>query len=183
MPDTPAIRYHKICMRPAFLQNLYLKSLFAQKNNPYTPRQGITPCHEFIIFSPPVWDGICKDRPHGCLIPYSTLSRCNIPRTPLRLPCSPAEVSLSPGFQDSLPTLPHAGDAAHIFPSSVTIPCSTCLKALSPAPKQANISPRSSPLIIYQCSGCFVSLHTDILFSRYTPAYRYQPVRIHLIII
>ena len=48
---------------------------------------------------------------NGCLIPYSTLSRCNIPRTPLRLPCSPAEVSLSPGF---------SGQAAN------TAPCRGC---------------------------------------------------------
>ena len=122
------------------------------------------PC--FFIFSPPVWDGICRTARQGCLIPYSPLSRCNIPRTPLRLPCSPAEVSLSPGFQDSLPALPHAGNAAHIFPSSVTIPRSTCIKVLPHTLKQANISPRSSPLIIFQCPGCFVSLHTDIPFRQ-----------------
>ena len=92
-------------------------------------------------------------------MPRSSLPCCGTPRTPLRLPCSPAEVSLSPGFQDSLPALPHAGDAAHIFPSSVTIPRSTCLKALPPALKQANISPRSSPPHhLYKCSRCFVSL-------------------------
>ena len=51
----------------------------------------------FFISSPPVWAGICRTARQGCLIPYSPLSRCNIPRTPLRLPCSPAEVSLSPG--------------------------------------------------------------------------------------
>lgn len=115
-------------------------------------------------FLSPAWAGICKTARQSCLIPYSTLSRCNIPRTPLRLPCSPAEVSLSPGFQGSLPTLPHAGDAAHIFPSSVTIPCPTCVKALPHTSLQANISPRSSPLIISQCSRCFVPLHTDIPF-------------------
>ena len=120
----------------------------------------------FFISSPPVWAGICRTARQGCLIPYSPLSRCNIPRTPLRLPCSPAEVSLSPGFQDSLPALPHAGNAAHIFPSSVTIPRSTCIKVLPHTLKQANISPRSSPLIIFQCPGCFVSLHTDIPFRQ-----------------
>lgn len=67
IPDTSASRYHKICMRPAFLHNLYLKSFFAQKNNPHTPRQGIKPCHGFIIFSPPAWAGICKAARHGCL--------------------------------------------------------------------------------------------------------------------
>lgn len=87
----------------------------------------------FFISPPPVWAGICRTARQSCLIPYSTLSRCNIPRTPLRLPCSPAEVSLSPGFQGRMPPLPHAGNAAHIFPSSVTIPCFTCTKALPPA--------------------------------------------------
>ena len=87
----------------------------------------------FFIFSPPAWAGICRTARQGCLIPYSPLSRCNIPRTPLRLPCSPAEVSLSPGFQGRMPPLPHAGDAAHIFPSSITIPRLTCTKALPPA--------------------------------------------------
>ena len=116
------------------------------------------PC--FFIFSPPVWDGICRTARHGCL---NTLQP---PFTPQLSPCSPAEVSLSPGFQDSLPALPHAGNAAHIFPSSVTIPRSTCIKVLPHTLKQANISPRSSPLIIFQCPGCFVSLHTDIPFRQ-----------------
>ena len=104
----------------------------------------------FFISSPPVWAGICRTARQGCLIPYSPLSRCNIPRTPLRLPCSPAEVSLSPGFQGRMPPLPHAGDAAHIFPSSITIPRLTCTKALSTCFPQTNISPRSSPLITYK---------------------------------
>ena len=71
-----------------------------------------------------------------------------------------------PDFQGSLPTLPHAGNAAHIFPSSVTIPRSTCVKVLPHTSLQANISPRSSPLIIFQCSECFVFLHTDIQFRQ-----------------
>lgn len=118
----------------------------------------------FFISPPPVWAGICRTARQGCLIPYSSLSCCNVPRTPLRLPYSPAEVSLSPGFQGRMPPLPHAGDAAHIFPSPVTIPCFSCQKALPHAFLQTNISPRSSPLIIFQCSECFVSIHTDIQF-------------------
>lgn len=104
----------------------------------------------FFISSPPVWAGICRTARQGCLIPYSPLSRCNIPRTPLRLPCSPAEVSLSPGFQGRMPPLPHAGDAAPIFPSSVTIPWFNPRKALPLTSLRANISPRSSPLITYK---------------------------------
>ena len=71
-----------------------------------------------------------------------------------------------PVFQDSPPMLPHVRDAAHIFPSSVTIPRSTCVKVLPHTSLQANISPRSSPLIIFQCSECFVFLHTDIQFRQ-----------------
>lgn len=124
------------------------------------------PCHGFLFSLPRCGTEYVRIAQHSRLIPCSTLSHCSIPRTPLRLPCSPAEVSLSPGFQDSLPALPHAGNAAHIFPSSVTIPRSTCVKVLPHTSLQANISPRSSPLIIFQCSECFVFLHTDIQFRQ-----------------
>ncbi len=120
------------------------------------------PCHGFLLSLPRCGTEYVKTARHGCLNTCSTLSHHSYPRTLLRLPCSPAEVSLSSGFQDRLPMLPHAGNAAHIFPSSITIPCSTCIKALPLTLKQANISPRSSPLITFWCPGCFVSLHTDI---------------------
>ena len=131
------------------------------------------------IFSPPVWDGICKDRParlpeypaapfHATAIP-GRRSGCRVLRQ---------RYHYHPELQGSLPTLPHAGNAAHIFPSSVTIPRSTCIKVLPLTLKQANISPRSSPLIIFQCSGCFVSLHTDILLRRIKTAGTYV-VKVH----
>lgn len=143
----------KICMHPAFFYKPVSESFFIHKITPHAMPDAIlrirTAYHLtwFFISPPPMWAGICRTARQGCLIPYSPLSRCNIPRTLLRLPCSPAEVSLSPGFQGSLPTLPHAGNAAHIFLSSITIPHFTCTKALPPAFSQANISPRSSPLI------------------------------------
>ena len=86
-----------------------------------------------------------------------------------------------PVFQDSPPMLPHAGNAAHIFPSSVTIPCSTCIKALPLILKQANISPRSSPLITFiDVPDVFVSLHTDIPFQQMKTAGIFV-VKVHIL--
>ena len=117
--------------------------------------------------SPPVWDGICRDRP-AWLPEY--------PAAPFHAIAIPGRRSgcrvlwqryhYQPDPQGSLPTLPHAGNAAHIFPSPVTVSRPTCIKVLPRTLKRANISPRSSPLIIFQCSGYFVSLHTDIPFRR-----------------
>ena len=63
----------------------------------HTPRQGIMPCHGFLFSLPRCGTEYVRTARHSRLIPCSTLSHCSIPRTPLRLPCSPAEVSLSPG--------------------------------------------------------------------------------------
>lgn len=149
-----------------------------------------------------------QDRLADCLMPCCSLPRCNTPRTPLRLPCSPAEVSLSPGFQGSLPTLPHAGDAAHIFPSPVTVPCFNPIKVLPPTSLPANIFPRSSPLItcidvpdilcpyilIFSCQGslrhdvtslsgytlCLPKMFPDRLTTIYTPYDSFHiPLRPH----
>ena len=116
---------------PIFTFGIYLYKTTPTRHVRYHSVQSLPAW--FFISPPPVWAGICRTARQGCLIPYSSLSCCNIPRTPLRLPCSPAEVSLSPGFQGRMPPLPHAGDAAPIFPSSITIPRLTCTKALPPA--------------------------------------------------
>ena len=174
MPNASAIRYRKNMYAPYLFSKICIQILLYPQSNSHTPFRKPCciyiqhiPCHVFHFLSPGVGRNM-QDRPGmGCLnTPAAPLSRHSYPRTPPRLPCSPAEVSLSPGFQDSLPALPHAGNAAHIFPSSVTIPRSTCIKVLPHTLKQANISPRSSPLIIFQCPGCFVSLHTDIPFRQ-----------------
>ncbi len=125
------------------------------------------PCHGFLFSLPRCGTEYVRTARHGCLIPCSTLSCCSTPRTPLRLPCSPAVVSLSPGVSRQPATAAPCRGCRSYFSFS----CYGSLFNLhqSPAthtPLQANISPRSSPLIIFQCSGCFVSLHTDILLRQ-----------------
>ena len=152
MPDTLSDAI-KICMHPAFFYKPVSESFFIHKITPHAMPDAIlrirTAYHLtwFFISPPPVWAGICRTARQGCLIPYSSLSCCNIPRTPLRLPCSPAEVSLSPGFQGRMPLLPHAGDAAPIFPSPVTVPWFNPTKVLPLPFLWVNISSRSSPPI------------------------------------
>ena len=133
----------------------------------------------FFIFSPPAWAGICRTARQGCLIPYSSLSRCNIPRTPLRLSCSPAEVSLSPGFsrQDAT-AAPYRGCRSYFsfscYGSSFYLykSTATCFST------DKYLSAKLSPHHLYQCSRCFVSLHTDILFRQIKPAETFV-VKVH----
>ena len=149
---------------PIFTFGIYLYKTTPTRHVRYHSVQSLPAW--FFISPPPVWAGICRTARQGCLIPYSSLSCCNIPRTPLRLPCSPAEVSLSPGFQGSMPPLPHAGNAAPIFPSSVTIPRFTCKKHCHLPSTDKYFSAKLSPHHLYKCSRCFVSLHTDIPFRQ-----------------
>ena len=161
------------------------------------------PCHGFLFSLPRCGTEYVRTARQGCL---NTLQH---PFTPQLSPdAAPAAVFSGRGIiitriSRQPANAAHAGNAAHIFPSSVTIPCSTCIKALPLTLKQANISPRSSPLIIFQCSGCFVSLHNDILFRRikttgtfvvkvhclppafifivtYLSSFSYRPARSHL---
>lgn len=85
-----------------FSQNPYSKSLLYKIVIPTRHGRILHPAFTLPWFydslSPGVDRNMLRAPGNGCLIPYSTLSHCNIPRTPLRLPCSPAEVSLSPGF-------------------------------------------------------------------------------------
>ena len=101
----------------------------------------------FFIFPPPVWVGICRTARQGCLIPYSSLSRCNIPRTPLRLPCSPAEVSLSSRFSRQNATAAPCRGCRSYFSFFCYDSSFYLYKSTATCFPQTNISPRSSPLI------------------------------------
>ena len=89
----------------------------------------------FFIFSPPAWAGICRTARQGCLIPYSSLSRCNIPRTPLIF-----------------------------FLLLLRFLVLTVQKHCHLLFTDKYLSAKLSPLHLNKYSGCFVSLHTDIPF-------------------
>lgn len=119
---------------------------------------------DFHFLSPGVGRNM-QDRLAGCLIPYSTLSRCNIPRTPLRLPCFPAEVSLSSGFSRQPATAAPCRGCRSYFSFS----CYGSLFNLHQSPATylsagKYFSAKLSPHHLYRCSGYFVSLHIDIYF-------------------
>lgn len=101
----------------------------------------------FFISPPPVWAGICRTARQSCLIPYSSLSCCNIPRTPLRLPCSPAEVSLSPEFSRQNAAAAPCRKCRSYFSFFCCDSSFYLYKNTATCFSQANISPRSSPLI------------------------------------
>lgn len=81
-----------------------------------------------------------------------------------------------PVFQGSLPPLPHAGDAAPIFPSSIMIPWLNPRKVLPLTSLRANISPRSSPLITL--SGVPNVLCPYILIFSYQGSLRHDVTRL-----
>ena len=113
---------------------------------------------DFYFLSPGVGRNM-QDRLAGCLIPYSTLSHCNIPRTPLRLPCSPAEVSLLPGFSRQPATAAPCRGCRSYFSFS----CYGSLFNLHQSPATylsagKYFSAKLSPHHLYRCPGYFVSL-------------------------
>lgn len=124
------------------------------------------PAMVFHFLSPGVGRNM-QDRLAGCLIPYSTLSRCNIPRTPLRLPCSPAEVSLSSGFSGQPATAAPCRGCRSYFSFS----CYGSLFNLHQSPATHLSAGKYFPAKLslhhlHKCPGYFVPLHTDILFRQ-----------------
>lgn len=102
------------------------------------------------------------------LTPCSTLSRCNMHQTLPWLPCFRFSkgIIIIQTFGISATDIPCRG-AAHIFPSSITIPCSICNHPVKIYCPQTNTSWRSSwPLIIpKECFECFVSSKIFHIFS------------------
>lgn len=130
---------------PIFTFGIYLYKTTPTRHARYHSVQ--SPLAWFFISSPPAWAGICRTARQGCLIPYSSLSRCNIPRTPLRLPESPAEVSLSPGFSEQNAAAAPCRECRSYFPFFYYDSSSYLYKSTATCFPQTNTSPRSSPLI------------------------------------
>lgn len=130
---------------PIFTFGIYLYKITPTRHVRYHSVQSLPAW--FFISSPPAWAGICRTAQQGCLIPYSSLSRCNIPRTPLRLPCSPAEVSLSPEFSRQNATAAPCRKCRSYFSFFCCDSSFYLYKNTATCFSQANISPRSSPLI------------------------------------
>ena len=173
MPDTSAIRYRKNMYAPSFSLNLYPNLTYPQSNS-HTPFRKPCciyiqhiPCHVFHFLSPGVGRNM-QDRP-AWLPEY---------------PAAPFTPQLSP---DAAPAAVFSGRGIIITrisrqPASAA-PCRECRsyffffyydpsfhlhqKSCHILLSRQIFSPRSSPPpIIFQCPGCFVSLHTDIPFRQ-----------------
>ena len=125
------------------------------------------PCHGFLFSLPRCGTEYVRTARHSRLIPCSTLSHCSIPRTPLRLPCSPAEVSVSPGASRQPANAAPCRECRSYFPffyydSSFHLHQSPATYLSAGKYFSAKLSPHH----LYRCSGCFVSLHTDIPFRQ-----------------